>query len=96
MDKKFQKSLTLGVAVLWLFGMAVYSSAIIGTLFHELSHKSDAEGIKAIEVRYDISGQATADCFRANTEYKATWDGAWVTALLIVISTASLFIIAFR
>ena len=93
--QKHHKAITLALAVFWLFGMAAYSSSLIGTLFHELSHKSDAVGIKAIEVRYDSSGLATADCFHGETEFTAGWSGAWVTALLIAISTASLFIIVF-
>ena len=68
--QKHHKAITLALAVFWLFGMAAYSSSLIGTLFHELSHKSDAVGIKAIEVRYDSSGLATADCFHGETEHR--------------------------
>jgi len=86
------KKITKAMAFVWVFSLCIYSSVLIGTLAHELMHKSYAKNITAIEIKYDGAGKAYGAFFRHSHEW-VFLNGYIVETFLILISLICMIII---
>ena len=86
------KKLTLLIAILWLVGMTTYSSLLIGTLAHELTHKAASMDMVALKVNYDTSGSARGSFYRHSHD-RTYLNGMIVETSIIAMNTLAIFII---
>ena len=88
------KQLTKLFALIWIVGLCVYSSILIGTLGHELAHKQTATEIHAITINYDGSGKTTAEAF--NEEPSHQWiyiNGFIIEVFMMLVTLISLIVL---
>ena len=88
------KRITKYFAMLWIMGMCLYSSVLLGTLAHELMHAQDSHGLKAIEISYNGSGVTKAISFDDASHKWIYFNGAIVQTFLMMISFLSIIIIS--
>jgi hypothetical protein len=92
--KRVFKLMTFILSMFWIMGLCLYSAALIGTLAHELTHKSFALNATAIEVHYDGTGITHSKTgFLTHNHELAYMNGYVVETALTTISVFALLII---
>ncbi len=86
------KKITKGLSLMWILGLCIYSTLIIGTLAHELTHKSYAIESKAIIVNFDTSGEHYGSTFKHSHEW-VYFNGYIVETMMILLTLMSVVII---
>ena len=90
--KDLSKLLTFVVASLYLALLCGYSCMLIGTLAHELMHKSYSDNPIAIQVNYDGSGAFYGSTFLHSHEW-VYFNGFVVEGVLVLLVVAAYTII---
>ena len=86
------KTITRICAILFLTTMCVYSSLIIGTLAHELTHKHYSYSTSVINVNYDTTGHAEGE-FKQHEHRYVYFIHSVVEVSLIMLTMLSMIII---
>jgi hypothetical protein len=87
------RKITKIVSLIIVMGMIVYSSLIIGTLFHEFTHTRHSINPHFVQINYDTSGVTSAQEFTESDENQAYFNGTAITISLILLSQFALFIL---
>lgn len=84
----WSRYLTLFFSLIVVLSFSLYSCFLMGTLFHELNHKSHSRDTIAIQVNYDGTGMTKAH-FIGGTEAEANLQGNIVMVFLMLLVTLS-------
>lgn len=91
--RRFMKRITWAFALVYILTLCFYSTALIGTLAHELMHKQYSIDPKAISVNYDGSGVTKAGAFFRHSHEWVYFNGFIVHVFLMLIAVVSLIVL---
>ena len=95
MIKTISKRITFSFAVMWVLFFCLYSSFLIGTLAHEIMHKSYAVNPIAIRVNYNFDGEMESMYFYQHSHEWVYLNGYVVAVMLMVVCLIAVGIIMF-